>query len=584
MRFVCLAAMAVLVGGSAYAQPRLRLSTTAIGPVSVAVGANIFAPVVEAANVGSGSLNLTASTTAPWLGPSVGAPRPCSSGGGVCVPISIVLQTAQLARGTYTGTVTVSDPNAIDAPQTITVVAAVGGTIPDSLELVVPPEGTADAAFTTNSSASVAPATTTGGNWLTVVLEGSGSFRFYYPWRVIGRALPGLAEGLYEGSMRFAGSQFAGDNKTVPVRLRVTTQPIAQYVVPGQTDLKMFFRIPGQSAPQSSFLLAVNRGIGVLETRRVAVATATGGNWLSASRITGSTNVLVTATAGSLPAGLYTGTVTIETNGAGATAAATVPVSMEVVPGGKPVAYAGGAINNSVANSEAQIGVGAIVSLFGEQFTRGRTESSTALPLPTALAGTSVFVNGVAAPLFFVSPGQINFQLPYGTAPGTALLQVLREGEAGNVIAVPVATMAPRVMTWSGVGTYGIIVNSDGSLPLPAGIQLGSFPSRPAVAGDALVIYGIGLGPTSPAVKEGAAAPEQEPFARTAVPVEVVFNRFGPFPGTVVPALFSGLTPGFVGLYQVNVIVPAGLAANEATALQLRMAGTESNRVQLATQ
>src|SRR5438309_2379524 len=120
----------------------LRLASTTVGPVSVAVGSNGAAQTVEAYNAGDGSLNLSATSSVAWITPTVQSPRGCTTlglSGKTCNPIALALNTSSLPAGTTTGIVTVNDPNAADAPQTITVTVAVGSSIPNSLNVYVAP-------------------------------------------------------------------------------------------------------------------------------------------------------------------------------------------------------------------------------------------------------------------------------------------------------------------------------------------------------------------------------------------------------------------------------------------------------------
>src|SRR5213078_1536918 len=128
--------------------PTLRLSSATSGPVSVAVGSNGSGQTVQATNIGDGALALSLSSSVPWIAPALGAAAPCSAFPTSCIPIQIGLQTASLAKGIYTGVVTVSDPNAVDAPQDITVTVQVGGAVPDKVDLYVAPNGsTAETTF-----------------------------------------------------------------------------------------------------------------------------------------------------------------------------------------------------------------------------------------------------------------------------------------------------------------------------------------------------------------------------------------------------------------------------------------------------
>ncbi len=154
--------------------------------------------------------------------------------------------------------------------------------------------------------------------------------------------------------------------------------------------------------------------------------------------------------------------------------------------------------------------------------------------------------------MYYSSYGQLAFQMPYGLAGSSAEIQVSRDGQLSNKVSVDLAARAPRLLL-IGVGSYGAIVNQDGSIPMPTG----SFPgvnTHPAHAGDALTIYAIGLGATSPQPASGDAAPSSEPLARLTSTTAVKFGG-GIGTGTVAP-LFAGLTPTYAGLYQVNVVIP----------------------------
>jgi uncharacterized protein (TIGR03437 family) len=165
-------------------------------------------------------------------------------------------------------------------------------------------------------------------------------------------------------------------------------------------------------------------------------------------------------------------------------------------------------------------------------------------------------VNGKAAPLYYSSSSQLAFQVPADTPVGTALVQVSRGGALSNVASVQVATRAPKLLkiTVNDVD-YGAIYNQDFSIPMPTGIIPG-VSTRPAKAGEALTLYAIGLGPTSPAVGTGAAAPSQ-PLAQLTTTPDVIFGE-GLFPVAATP-LFAGYSPGSSGLYQVNIVIPPGL-------------------------
>jgi uncharacterized protein (TIGR03437 family) len=232
-----------------------------------------------------------------------------------------------------------------------------------------------------------------------------------------------------------------------------------------------------------------------------------------------------------------------------------VPVDLEVVPLGPPVAAFQGVVNNANFESGDPVAQGGIVALFGEQLSASGPQTGSQLPLVNKLGGVRVLVNGNPVPLFFTSASQVNFQMPYETQAGEVLVQVERDGQAGNTVSAQVTSIAPRLLLL-GIGEYGLIVNQDGTFPVPTSLGIGGHPAH---VGDTLVIYAIGFGATDPAVATGAAAPAVEPLARVLFPITVLFgNRLFNAAQPATPT-FVGLTPNFVGLYQINVTIPPNI-------------------------
>ena len=568
MRRTALFFLPALIAGSAIAAPKLRLVDTTVGPATIAVGSNGSVRTVEAYNDGDGNLNLSVTSNQTWAQANVGASRTCSQRGGACIPININFQTSALAKGIYTAIVTVRDPNALDAPQTIMVIAQLGTGVPDSVNLYVAPNGSQDSvAFTSNSLLAGSVATQSGGSWLAFTVDGGGSFVFTRSYRLAATHLPGMGEGTYRGTYTTSGSAFAGDNKAVAVTTQVTSQPITQ-VSPTALSVR-----GAQGGPkQVAYITASNRGLGTLTVSGASAAMSSGANWLTVAQA--GTLVTVTCDPGSLAPGIYLGTVAVASNGVNGTQ--TVPIDFEVLAPAAPYVKYQGVVNNTIYLGGDTLGAGSIAVVFGEQLMLGDPVLAATLPLGTTLGGVRVLVNNQPAPVFYASYGQVNFLIPYEVDPGEAVVKVERGGQAGNSVTVPVAARAPRILRL-GIGEYGIVVNTDGSFPIPATPGLNSHPAQ---AGDTLVIYAIGLGQTSPAVQNGVAAPSN-PLA--AVPsVNVIFGGQGFVEGTAQAPSFAGLTPGFVGLYQINVTVPDGLGANNNLALNVNINGLASNRVTIA--
>lgn len=526
---------------AASAAPRLALDQTAF-TVSFAQGTNGATQTANANNLGDGSLTLQASSSVTWLSPTIGQPVACSLHG-LCTPIAIALNTSSLANGIYTGTVTVSDPNAVDAPQTITVTAQVGGDVPASLTFYVPPGGSATSDFITASQ--VSSTVSSNAPWLSIAVNGSGSFAFNVPYRVTVTASSSMAAAAYNGTLTLAGSSLVGDNKAIPVQLNVTTQPIIQ---PSSSSLQ--FHIAQGANKQSIPVALTNAGQGTLSVSGVTPTTSTG-TWLSAATVTG--GISVTADPTGLAPGIYQGSLAIASNAANTLA---IPVQFTVETAGPPVAFPGGVVNNGTFVSGLKLAQGDIVAVFGDQFTYGDAAQAGSLPLATTLSDTQVLVNGVAAPVYYVSPGQINFEIPINASTannGDGTVQVVRNNQPGNLVYVNIQPRESSFLLLSG-GPYVIMTT-------PAGALTG-IPSQPVEAGDVVVLYVIGLGPTSPVVPSGTASPSAPSLAVITDPTLVCFGIESPFAKPVcTKAAFAGLSPNFVGLYQVNFAVPAGLAS-----------------------
>ena len=179
---------------------------------------------------------------------------------------------------------------------------------------------------------------------------------------------------------------------------------------------------------------------------------------------------------------------------------------------------------------------------------------ATTDPLPTLLGNISVRVNGRSAPLFSVayngSQDQISFQVPYSTATGRNAAQV--QVFDGSVLVADLITDSftedPGIFVYQ--GSYAVAARGlDNSL-------IG--PGNRANAGEVIVLYATGLGRLTLNLQDGYGAPGSrpgDPLATTIDPFLVLVN------GQRCQVLFSGLGPGFVGLYQLNIVLPRNLPA-----------------------
>jgi uncharacterized protein (TIGR03437 family) len=450
----------------------------------------------------------------------------------------------------------------------------VNGNVPARLDFYLPPDAGASASHSFQTPQGSPPAlsrnTETGGNWLAVSSSGMGSFQFLYTHQVTAAVQPGMAAGNYNGTVTISNSSFASDNKSIQTVLHVTTQPIARS---GAAVLR-FRSVQGSAAAEQALPLA-NAGQGTLTVSEV---TAAGGDWLTAAVQEGA--VRVRANPAGLAPGFYDGSVSVASNAANSPLV--VPVAFEVLAPSGPLTDFQGVVD--AASFERPVGAGALASLFGFQLAN-ETVLAGSIPLPTTLAEATLFVNNAPAPLIFVSPGQINFQMPFD-ASGTVQVRVDRAGQRGNTVTVPVGSRGPGIYGFPGT-TYGIVVNASrggGNVVFawPDVPALAGIPKAAARPGDFLVLYGSGFGPVNPSVATGAAA-GADPLSVVTQTPRVNFGRnfFGPFADPV----FVGLTPGFVGLYQVNVQAPNETVAGPRTPVRLEWPdGSFSNTVEIAVE
>jgi uncharacterized protein (TIGR03437 family) len=174
--------------------------------------------------------------------------------------------------------------------------------------------------------------------------------------------------------------------------------------------------------------------------------------------------------------------------------------------------------------------------------------------LPGTLAGVTATFDQTPAPLFYVSDSQVNLQVPYEiSGKSQTVLSLLYNGTPVAKATLAVAKSAPGIF---------VVTNADGSV---------NGPNSPVSAGGTLVIYGTGAGLTSGSLRTGAAAPGNSTVAATVT-----------LGGQNIAPTYSGLTPGSVGLTQVNVAVPAGIPAGDAIPLQYSINGSATQTVNIS--
>ena len=189
--------------------------------------------------------------------------------------------------------------------------------------------------------------------------------------------------------------------------------------------------------------------------------------------------------------------------------------------------------------------------------------SAPQLPLPLELGDIRVRMNGRSAPMLFVSRTQLNVQVPFGLTGETVSIVVTSPAGDSEAIEMPLASTQPGIFFDSATNTGAIRNNSDGTF----------VGERAPAAGEIIQVFVTGLGAVDPPVGNGVAAPA-DPISVTVVVPTVLIG------GQEAEVFFSGLAPGFAGLYQLNVRVPAGLAPGRYE-VQVVVDGLVSNVVEV---
>ena len=216
---------------------------------------------------------------------------------------------------------------------------------------------------------------------------------------------------------------------------------------------------------------------------------------------------------------------------------------------------------------------GSLISLFGLNFSEGQG-SAEGLPLPEELQSTRILFAGQLMPLLFTSDGQINAMVPYELNVNTQHQILVQRGPTlAEPVSVDLAATQPAIFRTSFEGTQGLIYKcvQQGTNNC---VQVLTDENNPATAGDVLVMYCSGLGEVDPPVAAGVAAGP----SRT---VDELTVEIG---GRSARVAFSGLAPGFSGLYQVNAAVPDGVDPSPDSQVSLRISGQTSALVTMAVQ
>ncbi|HUA61429.1 MAG TPA: IPT/TIG domain-containing protein, partial [Verrucomicrobiae bacterium] len=424
-----------------------------------------------------------------------------------------------------------------------------GGSLPGSQSFTISNSGTGTLDWTAGVESSA--------TWLSLSSESGAA-----PSTVTVSVDPAaLAAGTYTGAITVTASGASNSPATVTVTLVVSAAAASLAVTP--TSLT-FAYTSGGALPAAQSLTISNGGGGTFTWTASANA-----DWVALSATSGSPpgTLTVVVTPQNLPPGTNNATITVSANGV-----TPVTVSVGVTVTGTPPAP----VITSVANAGSyatNLASATWVAIFGANLSQQpnayiwQTNDFVNGALPTSLQGVSVTINGIAAYIYYISSTQINVLAPDDPTTGSVPVVVTVAGEASNSFTVQKNAFSPAFLTFPNDNVAA--EHLDYSLLGPAGL----FPSAtttPASPGETVILYGVGFGPTSPALPTGQIVPPGgEPLANT------LTMTIG---GVAVTPSFAGLSSS--GLYQFNVTVPASLTSgNAAVSATIGGAGTQTGVV-----
>ncbi len=218
----------------------------------------------------------------------------------------------------------------------------------------------------------------------------------------------------------------------------------------------------------------------------------------------------------------------------------------------------------SFAPSPVPVAPGSIISILGVNFA-GSALSASTVPLPQSLGNVSAQINGINMPLYYVSPTQINAQVPFEVAQGPATITVTTPSGISTAASANIGSSAVGVFE-SASSTRAVAVNQDGSL---------NAPGNPESRGNVVVVYLTGQGAVNPPGATGQPAPLTSLSYATGTPGASVG-------GVNASVLFLGLAPGFVGVAQANIQIPQNAPVGDAVVLVVSVGGQASNTTTIA--
>jgi uncharacterized protein (TIGR03437 family) len=559
--------------------PLLGVNTTGVLFQARQNGGSSVSSNIEVLNIGdpASTVHWTASlvTGSDWLNlvSSSGTATPAAPG---VLSLALVQNATQMSPGPYYALIRIADPKSLNSPQFVSAVldlepdsaAATPVDSPAGLFFATTPGGAAPSPqqvlVNTSSSSPVPFQVATNQAWLSAT-PSSGNASGLAPGNLSVSVNPtGLAAGIYSGNVSASiGQALQSVNVTfvvLPASAANASRPRPEVLgcTPSklaitETGLANNFAVP--AGWPASLIVQLNDDCGSLVLDGNVAANFSNGD--PALALVGDS---LGNYSGTWAPGAVTSELVVTLN---ATAGALHPATATLYGGiaknqtPPPTLAPGGTLNNLNPVVGGALSPGTITQVYGSGLS-ATSVSIGILPLPANFNKTFAQVGAYQAPFYFLSSGQVNIQLPYDL---TTSQQIPILFSVNNALTLPVTLdLVPTAP--------GVLSRLDG--PTPPSVQNGAHiiaqhlngtlvsSASPGKPSEYLVMYLVGLGATDPAVASGAPAPAAPATLAsvTVTPIVTVDSQ----PSNV---LFAGLTPGFVGLYQIDFQVPAGAHSGE---------------------
>jgi uncharacterized protein (TIGR03437 family) len=550
--------------------PILAVDTTGVLFQAIEGGGSTATQIVKILNLGDSTSTVNWTTTlvsgSNWLNLVSSSGTATSSTPGV-LTLALAPNATQLTAGPYYTIVKITDSNSQNSPQYVTAVlnlqpsttapapdiapaglfftTPVGGTVPPAQQVQI--NTSSASAVTFNATAATIGST---GPWLTVT-PATGNASGQTVGSIAVSVNPsGLAAGIYSGNVNVSiGMVLQSVNVTFVVQPTTSTSAVSQFrpeaagcaaskLAITETSLANNFAVP--AGWPATLIVQLNDDCASPVTNGHVVASFSNGD--AALNLTGDSlgNYSTTWQPGAVNSQMV---VTLNAT------SGTLQPAIAMLYGGiaqnqtpPPTIFPGGTLNNLNPVVGAGLSPGTIAQVYGSGLASAAV--STVIPLPTTFNNTFALVGNVKAPLYFLSSGQINLQIPSEVAANQQAPIIL---SVNNAVTLPVmlnlVPAAPGVASLTG-GTI-IAQHADFSLVTSA---------SPAKPGEVLIMYLVGMGATNPSVASGAPSPSSPLATVTLQPTVTVGSQ----PANIS---FAGLTPFSVGLYQIDFQVPSNASS-----------------------